>query len=57
MCRTPTRDRLGVAYNDIVFVQKGRSESVLWFSNLRHPTAMSILTNVASAAASRLDAS
>jgi hypothetical protein len=45
----------GVAYNDIVTVQKGRSESVLWFSNLRHPTAMSILTKVASGAASRLD--
>jgi hypothetical protein len=47
----------GVVYNDIVFVQKGRSESVLWFFNFRHATATSILTNVASAAASRLDAS
>jgi hypothetical protein len=47
----------GVDYNDIVFVQKGRSESVLWFSNLRHPTARSILTKVVGAAASRLDAS
>jgi hypothetical protein len=47
----------GVAYNDIVFVQKGRSESVLWFSNVRQPTALSTLANMASAAASRLDAS
>jgi hypothetical protein len=47
----------GVVYNDIVFVQKGRSESILWFYNMRHPTAKTIVTNVASAAASRLDTS